>query len=250
MFQFFIDSCQLNNGKAYIDGTDVNHIKNVLRMKEGDELNVVIEGDSNEYRCGIDSFEEDRVNLTVRFVKESDVELPSKIYLLQGLPKGDKLELIIQKAVEMGVHEIIPVSMKRSVVKLDDKKSKSKTTRWNGISEAAAKQSKRRIVPIVTEPMSLKEAIAHIESEGVDVRLVPYELADHDTINKTREIISSIKPGSSVAILIGPEGGFDESEINEARTLGFNEITLGHRILRTETAPLMVLSWLVYFLEG
>lgn len=250
MFQFFIDRVQLNNGKAYIDGPDVNHIKNVLRMKEGDELNVVIEGDSNEYRCGIDSFEQNRVNLTVRFVKESDVELPSKIYLLQGLPKGDKLELIIQKAVEMGVYEIIPVSMKRSVVKLDDKKAKSKVARWNGISEAAAKQSKRRIVPRVTEPMSLKEAIKYIESEGVCVKLVPYELADHDTIDKTRRIISGIEPGSSVAVLIGPEGGFDEAEITEAISAGFNEITLGHRILRTETAPLMVLSWLVYFLES
>jgi len=250
MFQFFIDRCQLNNGKAYIDGPDVNHIKNVLRMKEGEELNVVIEGDSNEYRCGIDSFDDDRVNLTVRFVKESDVELPSKIYLLQGLPKGDKLELIIQKAVELGVYEIIPVSMKRSVVKLDDKKAKSKTSRWNGISEAAAKQSKRRIVPRVTEPMSLKEAIRYIESENASIKLVPYELADHDTINKTREIIENIEKGSSVAVLIGPEGGFDESEIETARESGFKEITLGHRILRTETAPLMVLSWLVYFLES
>lgn len=249
MFQFFIDACQLNNKKAYIEGTDVNHIKNVLRMKEGDELNVVIEGDTNEYRCGIDSFEDDRVNLTVRFVKESDVELPSKIYLLQGLPKGDKLELIIQKSVELGVFEIIPVSLKRSVVKLDDKKAKSKTARWNGISEAAAKQSKRRTIPKVAEPMSLKEALSYIESEGVSVKLVPYELADHDAIGKTREIIENIKPGSSVAVLIGPEGGFEDSEIEAAKENGFSEITLGHRILRTETAPLMVLSWLVYMLE-
>lgn len=249
MFQFFIDSNQINNGKAYIEGNDFNHIKNVLRMKEGDELNVVVDGDSNEYRCGIDGFENDRVNLTIRFVKESDVELPSKIYLLQGLPKGDKLELIIQKAVELGVYEIIPVSLKRSVVKLDDKKAKSKTARWNSISEAAAKQSKRRIVPIVKEPMSLKEALAYLESEGVDIKLLPYELADHDSIGDTRELIGSIKPGESVAVLIGPEGGFDESEVDMSKEKGFRDITLGHRILRTETAPLMVLSWLVYMLE-
>lgn len=249
MFQFFIESYQLNNGKAYIEGSDVNHIKNVLRMKEGDELNVVIEGDANEYRCGIDSITEDRVNLTVRFVKESDVELPVKIYLLQGLPKSDKLEMIIQKAVELGVYEILPISLKRSVVKLDAKKAKTKTERYNGISEAAAKQSKRRVIPKVLEPMSLKEALKYLESEGVNAKLVPYELADMDTMEKTRELMSSVKTQSSVAVLIGPEGGFDESEIELAKDAGFNIITLGHRILRTETAPLMVLSWLVYILE-
>jgi len=249
MFQFFIFPYQLNNGKAYIEGQDYNHIKNVLRMKEGDELNVVIEGDSNEYRCGIDGFTEDRVELTVRFVKENDVELSSKIYLLQGLPKADKLELIIQKSVELGVFEIIPVSLKRSVVKLDEKKAKSKIDRWNGISEAAAKQSKRKIVPAVLKPMTLKEAISYIESQGVSVKLVPYELADADSMNVTRELISNIAPGQSIAILIGPEGGFDEKEIAEAKGAGYSEITLGHRILRTETAPLMILSWLVYMLE-
>lgn len=249
MFQFFIESYQLNDGKAYIEGADVNHIKNVLRMKEGDELNVVIEGDSNEYRCGIESFDDDRVNLQVRFIKESDVELPSKIYLLQGLPKADKLEMIIQKAVELGVYEIVPVSLKRSVVKLDDKKAKSKAQRWNGISEAAAKQSKRRVIPKVHEPMSLKEALRFIEGENVSVKLVPYELADANTMDVTREIMSGISKGQSVAVLIGPEGGFDEAEIEVAKEAGFNEITLGHRILRTETAPLMVLSWLVYMLE-
>lgn len=249
MFQFFIESYQLNDGKAYIEGADVNHIKNVLRMKEGDELNVVIEGDSNEYRCGIESFDDDRVNLQVRFIKESDVELPAKIYLLQGLPKADKLEMIIQKAVELGVYEIVPVSLKRSVVKLDDKKAKSKAQRWNGISEAAAKQSKRRVIPKVHEPMSLKEALRFIEGENVSVKLVPYELADANTMDVTREIMSGINKGQSVAVLIGPEGGFDEAEIELAKEAGFNEITLGHRILRTETAPLMVLSWLVYMLE-
>ena len=249
MFQFFIEKCQLNNGKAYIDGKDVNHIKNVLRMKEGDELNVVIDGDSNEYRCGIDSFEDDRVNLTVRFVKESDVELPSKIYLLQGFPKSDKLEMIIQKAVELGVYEIIPVSLKRSVVKLDAKKAKSKTERFNGIAEAAAKQSKRRIIPRVLEPMGLKEALKYIDEQDVSLKIVPYELSDMSAMEKTRALVSGVKKGESIAILIGPEGGFEESEIEIAKESGFSEITLGHRILRTETAPLMVLSWLVYFLE-
>lgn len=249
MFQFFIESFQLNNGKAYIDGPDYNHIKNVLRMKEGEEVNLIIEGDSNEYRCGIDCFTEERVELTLRFVKENNVELSTKIYLLQGLPKADKLEMIIQKSVELGVYEIIPISLKRSVVKLDSKKAKSKVDRWNGISEAAAKQSKRRVIPNIQMPMTLKEAITYLKAQGVEVMLLPYELMDADSMDKTRSLISSIKKGSSVAILIGPEGGFDESEVDIAKEAGFEPITLGHRILRTETAPLMVLSWLVYFLE-
>lgn len=249
MYQFFIKDYQLNNNKAYIDGTDYNHIKNVLRMKEGDELNVVIEGDTNEYRCVIESFDDDKVNLTLCFVKESDVELTSKIYLLQGLPKSDKLELIIQKATELGVYEIIPVSLKRSVVKLDAKKAKSKTDRWNLIAESAAKQSKRKIIPKVHEPMDLSSALKYVSDEGVNVRLVPYELCDMDSMSATRKIFSDINRGDSVAVLIGPEGGFDESEIELAKKEGFKEITLGHRILRTETAPLMVLSWLVFMLE-
>lgn len=249
MFQFFIYSSQINGTKAYIEGHDVNHIKNVLRMKVGEELNVVIDGDPKEYRCEISGFEEDRVNLSVRFIKESNVELTSKIYLLQGLPKADKLETIIQKSVELGVFEIIPVKLSRSVVKLDVKKARSKTERWNGISEAAAKQSKRKIVPKVLEPISLTEAIAYIRDKEVDVKLVPYELADMDSMDETREIISNIEPGKSVAVLIGPEGGFSEAEIDEAKRAGFSVITLGRRILRTETAPIMVLSWLVYMLE-
>ena len=249
MYQFFIKDYQLNNNKAYIEGLDYNHVKNVLRMKEGDELNVVIEGDTNEYRCVIESFDDDKVNLTLCFVKESDVELSSKIYLLQGLPKSDKLELIIQKATELGVYEIIPVSLKRSVVKLDVKKAKAKTERWNSIAFAAAKQSKRKIIPKVHEPMDLSLALKYIKDEGVNVKLVPYELCDMDSMDATRKIFSDIDKGSSVAVLIGPEGGFDESEIELAVNEGFKEITLGHRILRTETAPLMVLSWLVFMLE-
>lgn len=249
MFQFFIDRNQLNNGKAYIEGDDRNHIKNVLRMKEGDELNVVIEGDTNEYRCAIDDFDGDRVNLSVRFIKESDVELKSKIYLLQGMPKSDKLEMIIQKTVELGVYEIIPVSLKRSLVKLDDKKLKSRTERWNSISLAASKQSKRKIVPKVSAPKSLDEALLYLKDKDVKVKIMPYELSDFDSMDKTRKIIGSVKEGESIAILIGPEGGFDEGEVALAKEEGFETVTLGHRILRTETAPLVVLSWLVYNLE-
>ena len=173
------------------------------------------------------------------------MELPAKIYLFQGLPKADKLELIIQKAVELGVYQVIPVETKRSIVKLDDKKAKTKTARWQQISEAAAKQSKRGIIPEVKEPVPFAKALQMAET--MDVKLIPYELAEG--MEKTRTLIESVKPGQSIAIFIGPEGGFDESEIAAAMEKGIEPITLGRRILRTETAPLAILSWLGYFLE-
>lgn len=247
MYQFFVNPCQINGNKIYIDGSDFNHIKNVLRMRVGEELNVVTEGSDKEYRCEIDSFEDSQVNLTLQFIKEENVELPNRIYLLQGLPKADKMELIIQKAVELGVYEIVPVSMKRSVVKLDEKKAASKVSRWRAISESAAKQSKRRIIPDVTLPKTLKEAIDYIS--GCDIKIVPYEMLAQDAMSATRDLFSSIEKGKDIALIIGPEGGFDEAEIELCKKDGFKPVTLGKRILRTETAGMTVLSWLVYLLE-
>lgn len=247
MYQFFVDKCQINGNKIYIDGPDFNHIKNVLRMRVGEELNVVTEGEDKEYRCEIESFEDSRVNLILQFIKEENVELPNRIFLLQGLPKADKMELIIQKAVELGVYEIVPVSMKRSVVKLDDKKAASKVSRWCTIAEAAAKQSKRRIIPLVTLPKNLKEALKYVSS--CDVKIVPYEMLASDAMSVTRELFSNIEKNKDIAVIIGPEGGFDEAEIELCKEEGFNPVTLGKRILRTETAGMTVLSWLVYLLE-
>ena len=145
MYQFFVKPEQIDvAGKnVIIRGNDVNHIKNVLRMRPGEEVAVSNGIDGREYRCGILALEEDCVRLELRFIKEDGVELPAKIYLFQGLPKADKMELIIQKAVELGAFQVIPVAMKRCVVKLDEKKADSKIKRWQGIAEAAAKQSKR-----------------------------------------------------------------------------------------------------------
>ena len=248
MFQFFVKPTQINiNDKSVIiEGPDVNHIKNVLRMKEGEEIAVSNGEDGKEYRCGIEELYEDEIICTLRFVKEDGVELPSKIYLFQGLPKADKMELIVQKAVELGVYEIIPVATRRAVVKLDEKKAKSKIARWQTISEAAAKQSKRRIVPRVHTVMSFKEAVNY--ARECQVKIVPYELAEG--MGKTRELISSLKPGQDIAIFIGPEGGFEENEIQIALDNGIEPITLGKRILRTETAGFTVLSWIMYQLEG
>ncbi|MBQ4537805.1 MAG: 16S rRNA (uracil(1498)-N(3))-methyltransferase [Lachnospiraceae bacterium] len=247
MYQFFVEPHQINeNDKCVIiTGSDVNHIKNVLRMKQGEEIAVSNGEDGKEYRCGILSLEEERIVCELRFVKEDGVELPSKVYLFQGLPKADKMELIIQKAVELGVYEIIPVATKRCVVKLDDKKAKSKIVRWQGIAEAAAKQSKRAIVPKIADVMSFGEAIRF--AADMDVKMIPYELAEG--MAKTKEVIDKLAPGQSIAIFIGPEGGFEQSEVDKALEMGIEPLTLGKRILRTETAGFTVLSWIMYALE-
>lgn len=245
MYQFFVEPSQIQDKKVIITGSDVNHIKNVLRLKTGEEIAVRNGVDGKEYRCGIEEFAQDQVICSLRFVKEEGVELPSKIYLFQGIPKADKMELIVQKAVELGVYEVIPVAAKRCVVKLDEKKARAKVNRWQGIAEAAAKQSKRGVIPVVQEPMTMKEAAAY--AQEMDVKLIPYELAED--MAHTKKIVESISPGESVAVFIGPEGGFEESEVAEAEAAGIVPVTLGKRILRTETAGLTVLSWLMYHLE-
>lgn len=245
MYQFFVEPSQIQDKKIIITGSDVNHMKNVLRMKVGEEIAVRNGVDGKEYRCGIEAFAQDQVICSLRFVKEEGVELPSKIYLFQGIPKADKMELIVQKAVELGVYEVIPVAVKRCVVRLDEKKARAKVNRWQGIAEAAAKQSKRGVVPAVKNPMTMKEAAAY--ARGMDVKMIPYELAED--IAHTKKMIEAIRPGESVAVFIGPEGGFEESEISEALAAGIEPVTLGKRILRTETAGLVVLSWLMYHFE-
>jgi len=245
MYQFFVAPENIRDNKIIIEGSDVNHIKNVLRMQTGEEISVSNGIDGREYRCGITALHNDRIECELRFIKEDGVELPSKIYLFQGYPKGDKMELIVQKSVELGAYEIIPVFMKRCVVKLDEKKAKSKVCRLQSIAEAAAKQSKRAVIPKVHDCMTMKEAIKY--AAGLDIMLVPYELADN--MSETREIMEGLKPGQSIGFFIGPEGGIDGEEIKSLLDAGAKTLTLGKRILRTETAGLTVLSWLVYLLE-
>ncbi len=246
MNQFFVEPSQIQDKKVVITGKDVNHIKNVLRMKIGEEISISNGEDGKEYRCIIEEFTETQVLCTLIFVKEDGVELPSKVYLYQGLPKADKMELIIQKAVELGVYEIIPVATKRAVVRLDEKKSKSKIARWQAIAEAAAKQSKRAIIPRVAEVLGFKEALK--DCQKAHIKVIPYEMAEG--MDVTKEIISSLKPGEAVAVFIGPEGGFEEEEIKAAMEGDVTPITLGKRILRTETAGFTILSWIMYQLEN
>ena len=245
MHHFFVEPSQIQGNHIFIDGPDVNHIRNVLRMNPGEEVNVTDGSGEKVYRCAIASIGEDKVELNIMWAQEKGMELPSKIYLFHGLPKSDKMELIIQKAVELGVYEIIPMATARAVVKLDQKKAAAKVKRWQAISESAAKQSKRLLIPEVKEPVKFSEALKL--ASDLDVRLIPYELAEG--MDGTRRIIQSVKPGQSVAVFIGPEGGFEEAEVELAKEAGFQAITLGRRILRTETAGMTVLSILMYQLE-
>lgn len=243
MYHFFVSEEQINGENAYIEGSDVNHIVNVLRMKPGEELLISVKGDW-DYLCKIDDIETDRVNLKVLESMEQR-ELPVNITLLQGIPKSDKLEMIIQKAVELGVSEIIPVKTKRVVVKIDEKKVDTKVNRWNAIAESAAKQSKRSIIPKVFEPMSIDNALEIVNDFGV--KLIPYENADG--IDKTRKILDNMDKTKNIAVFIGPEGGFEEAEVERIKNSGFEVITLGKRILRTETAGLALLSNIMIRLE-
>ncbi len=243
MYNFFTDENSRHSNRYLISGNDYNHIKNVLRMHIGDEFLVSENGISN--LCRIESFEGESVIAEIIEENFRDTNLPVKIYLLQGLPKSDKMELIIQKAVELGVDGIIPVEMNRCVVKLDDKKKKSKTDRWQAISESAAKQSKRNKIPEVFNVMSYKQAIE--KAKEFDIFMVPYE--SKDGMNSTVSALSEIKSGSSIGILIGPEGGFEDKEIDEAINAGGKIISLGKRILRTETAAITAVGMCMLYAE-
>lgn len=236
MYNFFVNENQKQNNRYFINGTDFNHIKNVLRMNIGDTFLVSENGMSS--LCEIESFENDTVIVKILQEKYNDTNLPIKICLFQGLPKGDKMELIIQKCVELGVQKIVPVQMSRCVVKIEEKKKKSKRERWQAISESAAKQSKCNKIPEISEILTYKQALA--KAEDLDLLLVPYE--SKNGMEDTKNALNEIKSGMSVGILIGPEGGFDENEIHEALEIGGKVISLGKRILRTETAAITSVS--------
>lgn len=252
MYQFFVEENQLVGTKISILGSDVNHIKNVLRMKNGERVRVSISDNGRSFFGIIETILDDEVLVAVDSEDENGTELSNRIYLFQGLPKGDKMELIIQKSVELGVYEIIPVAMKNCVVKLDDKKVANKVKRWQAISESAAKQSKRTLIPEIQMPLTWKDACK--KAEELDVVLVPYE--NERGMEATREIMQSIQPGQSIGIFVGPEGGFAPEEIEGIAPMTKTEdraythrISLGRRILRTETAGLTTLSMLIFCLD-
>lgn len=244
MHHFFVTPDQVMGQFIVIEGQDVNHMKNVLRMKIGEQVEIS-DGNNKKYLCEVEEYEDDTARLHVLEEMEADTELSSKLYLFQGLPKNDKMELIVQKAVELGAYEVIPVSTKRAVVKLDAKKAAKKVERWNSISESAAKQAGRSLIPEVTEVLTFSRALE--KAKELDVVLIPYELAKG--MEEAKQLIHSIRKGQSVGIFIGPEGGFERAEVEQAMEAGAKPITLGRRILRTETAGLTILSVLMFQLE-
>ncbi len=242
MYQFFVAPDQIQGSEVVITGSDVNHIRNVLRMKIGEKVRIS-DNEGEDFYCAIERIESEEVMLVV-LERAEDTEPSLKITLFQGLPKGDKMEQVIQKSVELGVTEIIPVAMKNCVVKLDEKRAQAKQARWQAIAQSAAKQSKRSIIPTVGEVMRFADAVAY--AGKLDVRILPYE--NQRGLAHTREVFGRIQKGASVGIFIGPEGGYDSSEIALAKD-DMEMVSLGNRILRTETAGICALSMLLYEVE-
>ena len=235
MYHFFVEPGQVHDNYVEILGGDVNHMKNVLRMKPGEEI-TISDGFGHEYSCNVSELTEDSVRAEILERREVSVELPSRLVLFQCLPKGDKMELIVQKA--------------------DAKKADNKVKRWQAIAESAAKQSGRALIPTVEPVMDFASALKAMKQ--FDKGLIPYECADEiledgqtrvSAMDQTRALLSTIERGQTVGILIGPEGGLEKSEVAAAMEAGIHPITLGKRILRTETAGLCILSVLMFQLE-
>ncbi|MBO5199031.1 MAG: 16S rRNA (uracil(1498)-N(3))-methyltransferase [Lachnospiraceae bacterium] len=245
MPRFYVTEDAVQGNQIQITGEDVNHIKNVLRMRPGEKI-TICNGQDKDYRCIIKDVCDKSILAEIVDTAKTGTELPVKLYLFQGLPKKDKMELILQKCVELGAACIVPVMTARSIVRLEDaKKEQKKRERWQLIAEGAAKQSGRGIIPTVERVHTFKEAIALAKT--LDCAIIPYENAEG--MLGTKKALAKLAKRGSAGIFIGPEGGFEESEIAAASEAGIRPVTLGKRILRTETAGLAVLSMIVYETE-
>ena len=246
MHHFFVKPEQMAEGLARIAGGDLNHMKNALRMKPGEEF-LVSDGTGGDFLCRLEELDGREARARILERREGR-ELPSGIWLYQGLPKSDKMELIVQKAAELGAAVVVPVATKNAVVKLDERKGKDKARRWQTIAKSACEQSKRSRIMQVEEPVSFARALEQIREQNFDLRLIPYE--NQEGMAGTKTAFESLRPGMRAAVLIGPEGGFDEEEVRLAQVAGVIPVSLGKRILRTETAALTVLAALMLKLEG
>ena len=246
MSKFFVKDNQINNNRINIVGEDVNHISNVLRMKKEDELQVCNQETGENYITKITSFSKEKIECEVVKKIDKTVESNVNITLFQGIPKFDKMELIIQKNTEVGVKKIVPVLMERTVVKLDEKTINKKIERWQKISEVAAKQSMRDIIPEVENVIKLKD----IEKQNYDIILVAYENEDKNMLKSELIKLKNKKMNKyNIAIVIGPEGGIAEKEIEILKNMGAVFVSLGKRILRTETAGIVMSGNIIYELE-
>ncbi|MCH5210769.1 MAG: 16S rRNA (uracil(1498)-N(3))-methyltransferase [Oscillospiraceae bacterium] len=241
MPKFFVTQDKITDNQIIIDTDDVSHISRVLRLGIGDII-TVCDSQGSDYEAKISEIETKRIVCDIIEKKKSLSEPPIKVTLFQALPKASKMEYIIQKTTELGISEIVPVKLARCVVKIDNPKDeKKKIDRWQKISESAAKQSGRGVVPIISEIMTLQEVIE--KSEEFDLFFAPYECEEQKTL---KEMLLSKKDVKSVGFIIGPEGGFDIAEAEKLRENGIETVTLGKRILRTETAGEAVLAMTMY----
>ena len=242
MHKFFVEYNQINDGKAVINNDDYNHIVNVLRMKKGDIILITNKDSKETFKCDIEEVKANEVVCNIINRENKNIELNINIDLFQGLPKADKMEYIIQKCVELGVHKIVPVNMKYCIAKIKDEEKKN--IRWNKISEVAAKQCKRNIIPKIEK--SIDTYTLYNEIKNYDLTIVAYENEDYITLKTVLRENKNIK---NIAVIIGPEGGISSEEIERLKENGAKIVSLGNRILRTETAPIAVLSMMVYEYE-
>ena len=242
MQQIFINQSVKEQEIFTVAGDDARHLSQVLRMRAGETLRVSTQAGDN-YLCEIVALNKTEVTLRV-LEKMASTELEKRIYLFQAIPKGDRMETVIEKAVELGVYEIIPVEMKYCVVKLDDKKKASRLKRYQSIAEAAAKQSKRSSIPKIHDFMTYAEAVAY--ARQCDTCIVPYECAEG--MEATKRVLTKMADASSISIMIGPEGGFADEEIEAVRD-EMDVISLGSRILRTDTAAITTMSMVMLAIE-
>lgn len=252
MPKFFVKQDQIKDNEILIIGQDVNHIKKVLRAKIGDELQICNSQNGENFLCRIQRLEEDNITCEIKEKIKEQVESNIEVTIFQGLPKADKMEYIIQKAVELGVHNITPVEMKRCVVKLNEKDKDKKILRWQKISEVAAKQCGRDIIPEINNITNIKN-ICDLVTE-YDILLVAYENEKQNTLKSELEnikdnILNKQNTKIKIGIIIGPEGGLEDKDVEMLKQAGAKIITLGKRILRTETVALNVLSIIMYELE-
>ncbi len=241
MQQIFVNQNVQINTEAVITGDDVRHLNKVLRMQPGEVIRISTHEGEN-YLGEISSIDDSQVVLKI-LEEVPSTELKQRIYLFQAIPKGDRMETVIEKAVELGVYEIIPVEMKYCVVKLDDKKKKKRIERYQTIAETAAKQSKRSIIPTVHDVMTYKEAVEYARS--CDVNLVPYECKEG--MAATTAVLAKLPEAETISIMIGPEGGFADEEIDMVSDM--DVISLGKRILRTDTAAIASMTMVMLACE-
>lgn len=246
MPKFFVKSNQINDNRVIITGEDVNHIKNVLRLNIDDNIIICNVDTAINYTCGISKISNEKIECIIFNNIESNSESNIHINIFQGLPKSDKMELIIQKSVELGVCEITPVEMKRCVAKIDEKSKRKKLERWQKISEVAAKQCGRDVIPKVNEITNIKN-ICNLIKE-YDIVLLAYEKEENNTLKNVLQELKKEKGNNklNIGIIIGPEGGLEEKEVEILKGSDAKVITLGKRILRTETVAFTLSAIIMY----